>query len=131
MDCMHDAVTVGWVVGAAAALGAIAGAAIIARRPSPARVAAGLALGLALTALTGLAASTDRSGTLSRTRRGLPHFFAVSNVDPETGADAQGTHVSVGYFLCDAALWCAASILFVALAAPGVPGGGRGEHEGT
>jgi hypothetical protein len=117
MERLHDLMTAGWVLGAAAAAWALAFAAVMARRPGGGRIAAGLAVGLVITGFSALAASSDRSGTWVRTRRGLPHFFMVENVDPETGEAAHPARVVPAYVVCDAALWCAVGLLAAALTA--------------
>lgn len=123
MNRIHDAVTASTVLALAALLGALAAAAMVARRPSPGRVAGALAAGLAVTAATGLFASVGWSGTVLRTRRGLPHFYVVSNAEPETGATVTPAEVVPAYLLCDAVFWCAAAALAGALSAPP-----RGKH---
>jgi hypothetical protein len=117
MERLHDLMTADWVLGAAAGAWALAFAAIMARRPGGGRMAAGLAAGLVITAITAFAASSDRSGTWVRTRRGLPHFFVVENADPETGGAAHPARVIPAYVACDAALWCAVGLLAAALTA--------------
>ena len=117
MDRIHDAVSAPSVLGLAALLAALAAAVIVARGPSLPRLVGALAVGLLMTAASALAASSDWSGTARRTRRGLPHFFTIKNVEPVTGAVVTPTRLLPEYLVCDAAAWCAAALLVGALSA--------------
>jgi hypothetical protein len=85
MLALHDAILVDHVLWATALVGLLALALVIWRRPSSRRIALSLLAGAVLCLASLGARSTGHSGTLLRTRYGLPHHYAVSQVDPEIG----------------------------------------------
>ena len=107
MLALHDAILADHVLGVTALLGLVVAGLVIWRRPSVRRIGLSLLVGLLLCAASLAACSTGPSGTLMRTRYGLPHYCAASRVDPETGHSVGGFQVEPGYLILDAAFWMA------------------------
>jgi hypothetical protein len=111
MLALHDAILVDHVLWATALVGLVAVALVVWRRPSRTRIAFALLAGAVLCVASLAARSTGHSGTLLRTKYGLPHYYAVSRVDPETGRSVGRFQLEPMYFVVDCALWVALALV--------------------
>jgi hypothetical protein len=111
MLSLHDAILADHVLGGAALLGLVAAVLVVRRRPNVRRIGFSLLVGVLLCVASLAASSTGPSGTLMRTRYGLPHYWAVSRVDPETSRSVAGFKVEPTYLVLDAAFWMALAVV--------------------
>jgi len=112
---LHNGSLADGVVGGTLVLLLLASCAFAWKRPSAVRLAVAFLTGAVITALTIVAASVDRSGTLIRTRYGLPHFLAERSYDHDTCTTTEGFTLLPSYALVNLAFWCALTILVAAL----------------
>jgi hypothetical protein len=111
MLTLHDAVLVDHVLWATALVGLVAVALVRWRRLGLRRIALSVLTGAVLCLASLGALSTGYSGTVLRTRYGLPHHYAVSQVDPETGRSVGRFQVDPGYLIADCAFWMALALV--------------------
>lgn len=122
MERFHDAVTAGHVLWAALVCVLLSLCLLLVWVPMPRvrgglvrKMMMGIAAGVVIACLSVLISSSDQSGTLLRTRRGLPHFFVVSNTDAETHAQVGRVEINPAHWTVNIIGWCSISILFVSI----------------
>lgn len=122
MLALHDAILADHVLWATALVAVVAAAVVAWRRPSVRRIALSVVAGALLCFGSLAARSTGLSGTLMRTRYGLPHYCAVSRWDPETGRPVGHFRLEVVYLVVDGAFW----MMLALVAGAGLPARGHG-----
>lgn len=129
---IHDAVLGDHVVLSAVVLGAVTAGIVLVHSRRWSSLATGAAVGLALALASSMVMDRGFSGTQLRTRYGFPHWYAVSNWDPEThqvirrqpGVDyisdgsfeVGNVRVYAAALIGDAIIWCELATILAALA---------------